>query len=165
MAAPLTIRIKKKPDGSAALSCQRADGSMTWQRQTGPQGAFFPLHDLTHYAVETELGLEQAFFGLVAAGWGFDDFGHPWPRGPVPGEAGRAELIVGFLDTERAAGAAWTAGEFNEGAARHEHGADVRLTDTELHRIRTTRHALFDRWRALPPGETLELSFPAGQSP
>ena len=112
MAAPLTIRIKKKPDGSAALSCQRADGSVTWQRQTGPQGAFFPLHDLTHYAVETELGLEQAF-----------------------------------------------------SAARHEHGGDVRLTDTELHRIRTTRHALFDRWRALPPGETLELSFPAGQSP
>src|SRR2546430_9090725 len=52
----LLIRIKKKSDGSAALSCLRADGSVTWQRQNGQQGRFFPLHDLTHYAVETVLG-------------------------------------------------------------------------------------------------------------
>lgn len=163
MAAPLTIRIKKKADGSAALSCLRADGSVTWQRQTGPQGAFFPLHDLTHYAVETELGLEQAFYGLVASGWEFADFGQPWPRGAIPAQAGMAELIVGFLDTERASGATWTAAAINETAALHESGANVRLTDSELARIRDTRHALFDRWRSLPAGETLELSFPAGR--
>ena len=50
--ASLTIRIKKNTDGSAALSCTRADGSVTWQRQVGAQGRFFPLHDLTHSAVE-----------------------------------------------------------------------------------------------------------------
>ena len=54
--AELVIHIKKKTDGSAALSCRRADGSVTWQRQNGQLGRFFPLHDLTHYAVETVLG-------------------------------------------------------------------------------------------------------------
>src|SRR5205085_4529315 len=48
----LIIRIKKKTDGAAALSCTRADGSVTWQRQDGQLGRFFPLHDLTHFAVE-----------------------------------------------------------------------------------------------------------------
>jgi hypothetical protein len=54
--ADLIIRIKRKTDGSAALSCLRADGSTTWQRQEGQLGRFFPLHDLTHYAVETAMG-------------------------------------------------------------------------------------------------------------
>src|SRR5438309_3304320 len=76
----LLIRIKKKSDGSAALSCLRADGSVTWQRQTGQQGRFFPLHDLTHYAVETVLGYARGFYGLVAEGWDLTDFGNPWPR-------------------------------------------------------------------------------------
>ena len=41
----LVIRIKKKKDGDAALSCVRADGTITWQRQEGDRGRFFPLHD------------------------------------------------------------------------------------------------------------------------
>ena len=77
----LFIRIKKKSDGSAALSCLRSDGSVTWQRQDGALGRFFPLHDLTHYAVESELGHSRGFYGLVAGGWNLTDFGKPWPRG------------------------------------------------------------------------------------
>ena len=36
----LTVLLKKKADGSAALSCRRADGSVTWQRQEGDQSYF-----------------------------------------------------------------------------------------------------------------------------
>src|SRR5688572_25655537 len=98
----LLIQIKKKNDGSAALTCRRADGSVTWQRQDGQQGHFFPLHDLTHYAVETVLGYTRGFFGLVADGWDLADFDKPWPRGRLPTEALLAEFVVGFLDIERA---------------------------------------------------------------
>jgi len=94
----LLIRIKKKSDGSAALSCLRADGSVTWQRQDGQQGRFFPLHDLTHFAVETILGHTRGFYGLVAEGWELTDFGNAWPRGPLPPVALVVEFIVGFLD-------------------------------------------------------------------
>lgn len=160
----LRIRIKKKSDGSAALSCERADGSMTWQRQEGQRARFFPLHDLTHYAVETTLGLRRAFFGLVTEGWNLSDFGRPWPRGPLPAEALAAEIVVGLLDTERASGTEWSAADFNAKLAlyyadRGLKGARCTLTDADLVRIRAVRRELFARWHALPPGDTLELAF------
>ncbi len=98
----IVIRIKKGTDGRTALSCTRPDGTTTWQRQHGGQAAFFPKHDLTHYAVETTLGLRQGFYGLVSAGWDFSDFGSPWPRGKLPPEASVSEATVGFFDLERA---------------------------------------------------------------
>lgn len=165
----LVIRIKKKTDGSAALSCRRADGSVTWQRQEGRQGRFFPLHDLTHYAVEAVLGRLRGFYGLVAAGWDLTDFGHPWPRGPLPGGALAAELIVGFLDQERAAGEQWSASQFNATAATYYahhrlRGACV-VTDADLQHVRDKRRELFAQWAALPAGETLELRLGKGGGP
>jgi hypothetical protein len=159
----LVIRIKKKRDGSAALSCLRADGTVTWQRQEGAQGRFFPRHDLTHYAVETVLGRSRGFYGLLAEGWNLTDFGKPWPRGPLPPEAACSELLVGFLDRERAAGTQWSAAEFNSSgtsyfAQQGLSGACV-VTDAELDQVRERRRELFAQWAALPPGDTLELRF------
>src|SRR5713101_3631672 len=157
----LLIRIKKRTDGSAALSCRRADGSVTWQRQEGRQGRFFPLHDLTHYAVETVLGHIRGFYGLVAEGWDLTDFGHPWPRGPLPGGALEAELIVGLLDRERAAGERWSAAQFKVSAATYyaQHGlrGGGVVTDDALEHVRDKRRELFAQWAALPAGEALEL--------
>ena len=159
----LLIRIKKKSDGSAALSCVRADGSVTWQRQDGLQGRFFPLHDLTHYAVETVLRYPRGFYGLLAEGWDFSDFGRPWPRGPLPSEALASELLVGFLDGERAAGVEWSASELNEAAAayfaQHEVDGGCTITDDDIRNVRDARRELFAQWAALPSGGTLELSF------
>jgi hypothetical protein len=159
----LLIRIKKKADGSAALSCRRADGSVTWQRQEGRQGRFFPIHDLTHSAVETVLGHRRGFYGLVAEGWDLTDFGAPWPKGRLPADLDPSELLVGFLDTERAGGVRWSADDFNEKAAlfyqQHGLAGVCKLSDVELGRIRTVLAELMARWRALPAGEALELAF------
>lgn len=87
----LVVRIKKKTDGSAALSCVRADGTTTWQRQEGQLGRFFPLHDLTHLAVETVLGFRRAFFGLLAEGWDMSDFGKPERKIDMTEDAGVAD--------------------------------------------------------------------------
>src|SRR5882672_6679260 len=154
--AGLVIVIKKKSDGSAALTCRRADGSVTWQRQDGQQGRFFPLHDLTHYAVETVLHHPRGFYGLVAAGWDLTDFGNPWPRGPLPVEALASELLVGFLDRERGAGALWSAADFNATC----NGQAPVVTDDQLNQVRDKRRELFARWASLPAGESLELPFP-----
>ena len=159
----LLIRIKKKTDGGAALSCRRSDGSVTWQRQEGRQGRFFPIHDLTHYAVETVLGHRTGFYGLVADGWDLTDFGAPWPKGRLPADLDPSELIVGFLDTERAGDVAWSAADFNEKAAsyfaQHHIPGALWITADELTRVRTRVRELVDRWYLLPSGETLELSF------
>lgn len=154
----LTIRLKKKADGTAALSCIRADGTTTWQRQQGAAGRFFPLHDLTHYAVETVLGHRRGFFGLVAGGWDFEDFGTPWPRGPIPPDADPSEAIVGLLDMERATGILVRADEL---ASNPGLFAALRLTDADLAEVRRRCAELHTLWQALPPGEVLELPFPA----
>jgi hypothetical protein len=130
-----------------------------WQRQNGRLGRFFPLHDLTHFAVETVLGHRQGFFGLVAEGWDVTDFGAPWPRGPIPAEAEPSELIVGFLDAERAGGVRWSAEDLNESLRMHAVPSRWQLTDRQLERIRALRSELFSRWESLPPGEILELQF------
>ncbi len=164
MPPALLIRIKKHADGSAALSCTRADGTVTWQRQQGAQASFFPRHDLTHFAVETVLRHERGFYGLVAGGWDLTDFGAPWPRGRLPADMDPSELIVGFLDTERASGTRWTADDFNDKAAAYhrDHGLTAPppiLTDDDLARVRQRRAELFEQWDAVPAGGTLELSF------
>lgn len=147
----MVIRIKKRTDGGAALSCVRSDGTVTWQRQDGAQGRFFPLHDLTHYAVETVLDL-RGFYSLVAEGWDLSDFGRPWPRGEIPPEAHLAEQIVGFLDTERSSGREWSAADL-------QLATPYTVGDDELRQVRDARRDLFARWAALPAGDTLEFHF------
>jgi len=161
--ATLIIRLKRKADGSASLTCERPDGSVTWERQDGERGGFLPVHDLTHFAVETVLNYRHGFFGLLAQGWNLEDFGQPWPRGRLPAEAVLSEFTVGFFDQERAGGVEWSAEDFNTAAATYFAGKGERpppLTDEDLTRIRAARLELFARWRAVPPGDTLELHFP-----
>jgi hypothetical protein len=161
--AALTIRIKKNRDGTAALSCTRADGSVTWQKQNGQQARFFPLHDLTHYAVESVLGHRNGFYGMVADGWDLSDFGAPWPRGPLPVDIDPSELIVGFLDMERATGIILPAADLEEKARQyfemHHIDRQFAITDKELGLIRQRRGELFAMWNAVAPGEALELPF------
>lgn len=134
------------------LKCIRADGTSTWQKQSERHAAFFALHDLTHFAVETTLGLKRAFFGLIAEGWDVDDTTGKGARGPLPEDAGVAEQIVGLLDLERG-GAIWALDEFNSFSPRQ-------VTPEELHRVRATRSELFERWDSLPEGDALELTLP-----
>ena len=155
----LIIRIRKNADGSAVLSCLRPDGSVTWQRQSGIHGRFFPIHDLTHYAVETILGHRRGFYGLVAEGWDVTDFGAPWPKGRIPPDADPSELIVGFLDAERAAGVEWPATDLNDMLRMHNAAAGWQASQGQLNDIHAMRGDLLQRWDTLPAGETLELGF------
>lgn len=159
----IVIRIKKGRDGRTALSCTRADGSTTWQRQEGAQATFFPKHDLTHCAVEMALGHREGFYGLVSAGWNFSDFGSPWPRGRLPAEASISEMIVGLFDLERRIGERVSADEANRRLAEYcvENGLPPgrQLTEEDLARVRAKRAELFEKWDAVPPGDALEIPF------
>jgi hypothetical protein len=159
----LRIQLTKRADGGAVLKCIRADGSETWQKQTGQNAAFFPLHDLTHYAVESVLAIDDAFYGLIATGWSIDDTTGKGGRGALPAGALFVENVVGTLDTERASATRWTAEEFNAATARYaangKRPAPRSLTDEELALIRKRRAELFEQWRALPAGHTLDLEF------
>ncbi len=148
----LKIQITKRSDGGGVLRCTRADGSITWQKQTERHAAYFALHDLTHYAVESVLRLRAGFFGLIASGWDIDDTTGKGSRGKLPPEAGVAEQIVGLLSMERAEGVIHTAAEFNPYSV-------CPLKDEDLARIRKLRSELFTRWFAVEPGTSLDLEF------
>jgi hypothetical protein len=159
----LLIQITKRSDGGGVLRCVRADGSVTWQKQESRHAAFFALHDLTHFAVESTLGLRNGFFGVIANGWEIEETTGKSSRGPLPNEAREVEYIVGALDSERASGAIWSVEDFNQQAAIHAASAAFPepqpLTDEELAGIRARRAELFAKWRAVAPGEALELRF------
>jgi hypothetical protein len=159
----IVIRIKKGKDGRTALSCTRADGTTTWQRQLGAQASFFPKHDLTHYAVETSLGLREGFYGLISAGWDFSDFGSPWPRGKLPLEANLSEMIVGFFDLERRIGEQGVAADLNQRVTEYCADNDMlppsHFTEDDLVRVRAARSKLFTEWDAVMPGNVLKLNF------
>lgn len=152
------MQITKKADGSGVLRCVRADGSVTWQKQTDRHAAFFALHDLTHFAVETALGYRRGFFGLIAEGWEIEDTTGKGARGPLPPEAGEAECIVGLFDAERAGGQIWTVEEFNDFGAVQGLRA---LSVEEIVRVKKKRSELFQQWFAVEPGAALELAFEA----
>jgi hypothetical protein len=147
----LRIEIAKQPDGSGVLRCARTDGSVTWQKQ-GKHAAFFALHDLTHFAVETALGYRRGFFGLIAEGWDIEDTTGKGTRGALPAEAVEVEGIVGAFDSERGSGTLWTAEEFNTFCPRP-------LTSDDIQRVRALRASLFRQWSAIPVGQKLELTF------
>jgi hypothetical protein len=159
---PLTIRIRKGRDGPHSLVCVRADGSMTMQKHPTQ---FFPLHDLIHYAVETTLGHRRGFYGLVAEGWDLSDFGTPWPRGRLPQDVDPSELIVGAFGLEQGTGHPTSAEEINSTIAAWyaEHDpnqAGPTVTEDQVSRVRDEIKRLHATWRALGPGQTLELRFP-----
>ncbi|HYX52282.1 MAG TPA: hypothetical protein VE783_02455 [Candidatus Limnocylindrales bacterium] len=151
----MLIEILKQPDGSGLLRCTRDDDSVTWQKQARHAG-YFALHDLTHFAVESTLGCESGFFGLVAQGWDIAETTGKGVRGPLPPEAIEVEKIVGLLDTERASGTLMYVQEFNQLAPRT-------LTQAELDAIRKLRAELFEKWSAVKAGEALKLTFRASR--
>ena len=157
----MLIQLKKGRDGPSTLTCVRPDGSRTWAREH----PFFPLHDLTHLAVESVLGFEEAFFGLLAAGWEIDDFANPGARARMPHQALLAEHIVGVLDRERALPRPMTSAEVNEAVAAslplRSGESFPAITNAQLEAIRAQWQDLAARWRQLAQGGTLEIPFPA----
>lgn len=155
----MVIQLKKGRDGPATLACVRDDGTRTW----GKEHPFFPVHDLTHYAVECVLGFDEAFFGLIAKGWSIDDFAQPGASKRVPFQAIVAEHVVGVFDRERALPQPLTAAEFNETVVAslpaEPRATFTRLSEKQLSQVRALRAEWEAHWHSLAPGETMEVEF------
>ena len=120
------------------------------------------LHDLTHYAVESEAGLRGSFYGLLARIGGYEELTVNGGA-PLGGEVAITERVVGALQS------AQKAGDFDEtvfasAMAEYLELYDERpprwLTPKLLARVRERLRQLNGRWKATPFGETMELTFP-----
>ena len=165
----MLIRLKKTSDG-VVMTCLREGHAPEIQR-TAHDG-FFALHDLLHYAVETTLGFDEAFLGLIASGWTFENFTRrDDPRfRPLPPQALAAEHIVNLfslalreaLPQDQELVELLTE-EINRdlAAAMRDSGIAVpTLAAGDVATITKTFDELSRRWAALPVGDALELDFP-----
>jgi hypothetical protein len=140
----------------------RDDGSTTWW----PLPPHFAEHDLLHYAVETTLGLNHAFFGLLAGGRDIADFGtRDGQKDFYPPEAIRAEFIVGVIQSLMQdnifPGNDATFGALEVTAEKNPNLPPLNVTGTDLDGIRAMMSDLTHKWRKLPAGEAMELPFPS----
>ena len=119
------------------------------------------FHDLVHFAVETEAGLYNSFYGQLAKGVEYDAMAD---KGPETPEGVKTELVVGALqgamkgEIDPAAFVArmqdvWT----NIGRPPPDW-----LTTDMIARALERLRQIQGRWRATPFGQTMELEFPLG---
>lgn len=156
----MTIRFSKGKNGKPdTMACVRDDGSSTWEpSQVGIK------HDLIHYAVETTLGYEEAFFGLIARGRDIAAFGTKNGRKDVyTAEENWAEGLVGLLQWPAVGGGLpLTDGDFRDMLAQYSSQSGrpaPEITPEQLADIRVLICDLHAQWDHLPPGETMELVF------
>jgi len=159
----MRIRFQKGKDKPDTLSCIRdggatADGSRTWTRL---QPGFGAQHDLAHYAVETVLGFDGAFYGLLAQGRAIEEFADTEDRSWMGDQALQAEAVVMALQYELAGTADPDAfaDTVEESCRGQGTGVPPGLTPEAVTAMRRRLMELWLRWRALPPGEALELEF------
>ncbi|MEQ8766000.1 MAG: hypothetical protein RL885_18930 [Planctomycetota bacterium] len=151
----LVISLKRGRNGQDSLACRRNDGTATWRRlQPG-----FASHDLRHFAVESTLGVDSAFYGLIARGWNLEDFGAPWPKGRLPEEAAWVECTIAAIWSDRDHPALRSTEEINSAIREMQRGASFerRLTSDEIRAIRECFDEQIERWRRLDRGEVMEL--------
>lgn len=156
----MRIRFTKHREDKASFTCIRDNGRVTGM----PSTSFFIEHDLAHYAIETTLGYDQAFYGLLAQGWNIEDFGKPDHAGQkpaIPIQADYAEALAGIM--QLALHDALGKEDIATAVAQIPVpvGTEAPLLNAQQFRtIRTRLELLLEEWQDLPPGASLELPFP-----
>lgn len=150
----------KKGKSKDVMACKRADGSSTWMQTD----RFMTIHDLAHYCVECELGMDKGFYGLVASGVDVTDFENKEKirARNLPEESVVAELIVNLILTERSDNRVIE--NFNETlrASASQRGLSrlPSIEDQKLDSIRKQLDDLLNRWTFLPIDQAMVLTFP-----
>lgn len=156
----MKIRITKGKNGPNTLTCVREDGSSTWAKVQD----YFPLHDMTHYVVETTLGISNAFYSLVRDGWDITAFAEKGVGKRLPSEANLVEALVSRLQQELMPGHEFTVESYNEEVLAVLEGignpARRPVTEAELNEMRSRLRGLMAKWKAIEPGQSIELEFP-----
>ena len=157
--AALRIRLTKASAEQHRFQYLRPDGTgEAFELETRS----FLFHDLLHFAVESEAGLQGSFYGLLAKVGGYAELSLAGGAA-LGGEIAITERVVGALT-----GAFRTEGldaeAFVEQASEYLDVYDERaprwFTPAFVLAIKQRMADLQGRWRATPFGETMELSFP-----
>ncbi len=154
----MELRITKNLDKPHTIAYTRDDGTITWM----PASDFFVLHDLSHFAIEKELGYTTAFMGMLNNGMDIKDFEDREKRKSITitREAGLAENMANLFLTEKMQG---QFSDFNQvlASAFVNMAGDTALPslkETEIDNVRNAFASLVHTWDMLAVGETLALN-------
>jgi hypothetical protein len=112
-------------------------------------------HDLVHYVVEDELGLEFGFWGLVSAGANLQSVQAYGARDPRRIPPQTDPLVTAHIDELLAAEG--VVATFSGLPGTHP---EPELEPAVIERIRARMTELNQRWQATVPGEALRLRWP-----
>ena len=160
----MLIRLTRLTNERHRLELVRDDGTRE-ARELETRSAL--LHDLVHYAVETEAGLAASFYGQLAAGKTYEALSAE-PSGDP--EAMQTEAVVARIQGI-AKNDAWSGVEPDTFAKSIAAGfrtlgrePPAWLTGDLIVRVREQLRRVQGRWRATPFHQALELDFPARKS-
>ena len=157
----MLIRLTRLTNERHRLEVVRDDGTRE-ARELETRSAL--LHDLVHYAVESEAGLNASFYGQLASGKTYEALTMA-PSGDP--EAMQTEQVVVRIQGI-AKNDAWS-GVDPEGLAESiiagsralGHEPPAWVTGDLIVRVRERLRRVQGQWRATPFHQTLELEFPA----
>jgi hypothetical protein len=121
------------------------------------------LHDLVHYAVEAEAGLEASFYGRLASGTAYEAL---LMEPSTDSEAMQTEAVVGRIqgiaknDTWSGVDPARFAESIAAGFRSVGQEPPTWLTSDLIVRVRERLRRVQGQWRATPFHQTLALEFP-----
>jgi len=155
----MEIKLTKNPSGDHILSCKRNDGTITWKHVS----SFFISHDICHYAVETVVPFNNAFFGMVAAGTDIENFDLPKNQRnfQLSEEAIIAEHLVNLLTIEISQGKMENLLEVFSGIYEEHVGKKLYqvITEVKLEEIRHKLSGLVQEWKLMEETKTMTLIF------
>jgi len=159
----MRILLKKISDTTHRLEIIRDDHS---REQVHLSSRSFVVHDLLHYAVETQAGLKQSFWGLLASGRRLAEL-HEKATDPDTHKASMASeaevteavvsVLTGVIQGHADASAAIEGLRRLFSAQGRE--APAWFTPDFVERVRDQMRRLKGEWRALPYGREMQLTF------
>lgn len=160
----MLVRLTRLTNERHRLEFVRDDGTRE-SRELETRSAL--LHDLVHYAVETEAGLNASFFGQIASG---KTYAQLTDEPSNDAEAMQTEGVVARIQG-LAKDDAWShvdpkalAESIAAGFLSLGHEPPAWLNADSLGRVRERLRRVQGQWRATPFHQTLTLEFPARES-
>ncbi len=166
MSGALTLRFTRVSPTHHRFDYRRADGS---GEAVEMETKSLLLHDLIHYAVESEAGLRGSFYGLLGKIGGYEEL-RVAGGAALDGEIAITERVVGALtaafendslDGDTLDAEAFVA-QVTEFLDLYAERAPRWLTPAFVLAVRERLRQLTGRWKATPFGGTMELTFDLG---
>jgi len=160
--SPMHITFRKLSDDRHALEISR-DGQAPERVECETRS--YLVHDLLHYAVESEARLETGFWGSLAAGKTLAQMNDRTGQSmkDVPDMAAIEQLVGALHESTKGRSAAEVLAGMQRFAMALGGTLPAWLTAPFIERVQERMRRLLGHWRATPYGGAMELTWPAGE--